>query len=364
MMALTEVSFAWKPGFPRQSRRAALLLVLLAACGHATAAGPLLYTLEIPDARAVTFEVPLEVRHPGLLTVRAEWDGTRQIALRVDRPDLPVAVARASGPSPLELTIEVSPDSAGMVDWRLAIHSVAARGGGEGLLTIELPPPPGSEPPEGKPAPTPPAVPPTEPEPWMEPRRAPPGAPADQVRVYDAGERYRALLLEPSEEPQPDSCRWQNDLMRYLSGQLDALAQGGPPPEGSTGRLLTRIADAVDTVEALRTSNDPLVAGPPPEERERRELWLRLRREEFQVVEGELDALAEQVMRGHAPELEDQAWALRMVICLTACERHFEARGRVGEEQATNRDLTRNQWERLLAAAEALRALAGVVGSG
>lgn len=363
-MALNEGRFAWKPRCPRQFCRAALPLLLLAACGPGAAAEPLLYTLEIPDDRSVTFEVPLEVRHPGPLTIRAEWDGPRQIAMRVDRPDLPVAVARASGPSPLALRIEVAPDSVGMVDWKLAIHSVAARGGGEGLLTIELPPPPGSEPRAEAPAPAPAASPPSDPEPWMEPRRAPPGAPADQVRVYDAGERYRVLLREPSEEPQPDSCRWQDDLMRYLSGRLDALAEGGAPPEAATGRLLARIADAVDTVEALRTSSDPLVAGPPPEERDRRELWLRLRREKFQVVEGELDVLAEQVMRGHAPELEDEPWALRMVICLTACERHFEARGRVGEEQATNRDLARDQWERMRAAAEALRALAGVVGSG
>jgi len=53
-----------------------------------------------------------------------------------------------------------------------------------------------------------------------------------------------------------------------------------------------------------------------------------------------------------------------MVTCLTACERHFEAEGRVGAEQAPNHDLARDQWERLQAAAAALRALAELGHSG
>lgn len=363
MMAFRKGRFASTERRRRQSRWSFLPLCLLAVWGYAAAAGTQLYTLEIPDGRAVTYELPLEVRHPGALTIRAEWDGPRQIALRLDRPDRHVAVARRSGPSPLVLEILVAPDDAGPLDWKLAIHSVAARGSGEGLLTIDLPPAPDAEPQAEECAATP-STPPPEREPWMEARRAPTGAPADQIRLFDASERYRTMLDATTDPPAPDACRWQNDLMRYLSVRLDALAEEGARPAPPTLRVLARIADAVDAVEALRSSNDPLLVGPPPQERERRELWLRLRREEFQPVESELDELAEQVQRGHAPELREQPWALRMVTCLAACERHFEARARVGEEQATNRDLARAQWERMRAAAEALRALADLGSSG
>ena len=40
------------------------------------------------------------------------------------------------------------------------------------------------------------------------------------------------------------------------------------------------------------------------------------------------------------------------------CQRHFEERVRLGEERATNLDLARSEWDRLLAAAESLAALA------
>jgi hypothetical protein len=49
---------------------------------------------------------------------------------------------------------------------------------------------------------------------------------------------------------------------------------------------------------------------------------------------------------------------VRLVSCLTACERYFEERIRLGERQATNREIAIAQWERLLAAAEALDDLA------
>jgi len=343
----------------RSLRRSAALCCLLAACVPAVAAETLLYTLEIPDSRSVTYELPLAVEHPGRLIVRAEWDGPRQLALRIDRPDSPVAVARRSGPSPLVLELDILPDEDGPLDWKLAIHAVAAKGASEGLLTIELPSPAAAAPPEATPAAEPPAP---DAPPWMESRRAPAGSPAAWVRLFTAGERYRALL-DPSEAPAPgDACRWQDDLMRYVAGSLDALAGGSLEPAAPTRRMLERIAAAVDRVEELRTSDDPLIVGPPPDDRQRRELWLRLRRERVQPIEAELDELAELLQRGHAPELQDLDWPVRLVTCLTACERHFEARGRVGEEHATSRDLARDQWDRLRAAAEVLRAIAGLGG--
>jgi len=336
-------------------------LCLAAASVPAAPAETLLYTLEIPDSRSVTYELPLAVRHPGMLTVRAEWDGPRHLALRVDRPGSLVAVARRSGPSPLVLEIEIAPDSVGGPDWKLAIHAVTGKGAGEGLLTVELPSPPGAEPPVAAPADDTPAPP--DPPSWMEHRTAPAGSPANRARLFAAGERYRSLLDPATQDPAPDSCRWQDDLMRYVAERMDALAGERVQPALQTRRMLGRIAEAVDTIEELRTSTDPLLVGPPPEDREHRELWLRLRREKIQPIEAELDELVELLQRGHAPELQEEEWPLRLVTCLTACERHFEARGRVGEEQATSRDLARDQWDRLRAAADVLRALAEVGGS-
>ena len=122
--------------------------------------------------------------------------------------------------------------------------------------------------------------------------------------------------------------------------------------------MLGEIAASVRLVEELRTSSDPLIAGPPPENPERREIWLAVRRDRIHSLERRLDMTLETLLRGHAPDLEGHDWPLRLVTCLTACERHFEERVRVGEEHAINRDLAWQQWERMLAAAEALQALA------
>ena len=40
-----------------------------------------------------------------------------------------------------------------------------------------------------------------------------------------------------------------------------------------------------------------------------------------------------------------------------ACERYFEDRGRLGEDNAPNQMLAREQWDRMLATAEALQRL-------
>ena len=62
--------------------------------------------------------------------------------------------------------------------------------------------------------------------------------------------------------------------------------------------------------------------------------------------------------RGHAPALSKLGWPQRMMSCVMGCQRHFEERVRLGEERATNLDLARSEWDRLLAAAESLAALA------
>ena len=85
-----------------------------------------------------------------------------------------------------------------------------------------------------------------------------------------------------------------------------------------------------------------------------------VRRDRLEQIESELDEVLGLLRRGHAPELTDEQWPMRLTSCLTACQRHFEQRIRVGEELATNFELTRAQWDRLLAARSALRDLASV----
>jgi hypothetical protein len=162
------------------------------------------------------------------------------------------------------------------------------------------------------------------------------------------------MVVGAGEGPPPDACRWQDGLLRYLAQRRDLLVDRHDRPSRETRKLLRRLVDAIQRVEAFRTSRDPLVAGPPPEDEALREAWLRLRREKLQALEGELDGLLESIRRGHAPELEPFDWPSRLVTCLVACQRNFEERARLGERRAVNGDLARAQWSALLAAGDAL----------
>jgi hypothetical protein len=313
------------------------------------------YTLEVPDHRAVTYEIPLEVLHAGKLTIGADWSGSRRLSLRVDRPGDMFALARRSGPSPIVLEIDATPELIGVANWKLTVHAIAARGGGEGLLTIDLPGAPAPKIARRLPVPRPPLL---DPEPWMVPRRAPGGSPDGWTRLFDATESYRSLLEDEGGDSWTDHCRWQESLMRFLAERQDDLAEDGSLPAESTRRILRKIGESVLLVENMKRSDDPLMAGPPPQDPQRREVWFALRRERIEALESQLDETLEAIQRGHAPSLEEQSWPVRMITCLAACERHFEERVRLGEEQAVNRDLAQAQWDRLLAAAEALLALA------
>ncbi len=99
------------------------------------------------------------------------------------------------------------------------------------------------------------------------------------------------------------------------------------------------------------------MAGPPPDNDSLRPAWIRARRERFQSIETRLDDALLLFQRGHAPDLEDQTWPVRLISCVTACERHFEERGRLGEERASHRQLVADQWSRMLEAAELLETL-------
>jgi hypothetical protein len=114
----------------------------------------------------------------------------------------------------------------------------------------------------------------------------------------------------------------------------------------------------VQRIDDLRRSTDPILAGPEPEESLRRRAWLAVRKERLSPLVEELDSLGEALRKGYVPELVGEAWASRFVACLTACERHFEERARVGSEEAANHDLAEAQWDRFLLARRALAAVA------
>jgi hypothetical protein len=335
---------------------AAALLLCAALGGPPAQAEELLYTLQIPENRPVTYGISFKIEHPGTLRLHAEWSGDRRVAFRVDAPHSYVAVGRCSGPSPQDLTIEIGPELVGQEEWKLTIIVLAARGSGEGLLNIFLPGPPEEVRPPTDPAPPPVAQP--EPDPWMIARQWPADSPRDWRRFFGASERFRSMLESKSEPAAQDNCRWQNPMMRFLAESHDALVEDGAFPSDATQRVLAQIAEAISLVDELRSSKDPLLVGPPPDDPQRKEVWRAVRRDRIRSLEGQLDQVLELIHRGHAPELSEQEWPERLVTCLAACERHFEERLRLGEDKAINRDLVRSQWEHLRAAAEALQALA------
>jgi hypothetical protein len=173
----------------------------------------------------------------------------------------------------------------------------------------------------------------------------------------DAVERFRVELADTTPGAARDACGWQSELMRFLADRRDRLISEGARPEAATRDVLGRIAAAVGTVERMRVSDDPQLSGPPPENPRQRDIWVQVRATRLHGVEDELDAVLALVRREQAPELISEAWPVRMISCLTACERFFEERVRLGDDRATSRDVALAQWSRLLLAAEALDAL-------
>jgi hypothetical protein len=338
---------------------AALALACTVAAGVADAE-TLRYSIEIPEGRSVTYELELQVRHPGPLTVRAEWPGGRTLSLKLTPADAGQPAILRSGPSPLVLQTIVERVGPGEDLWRLRVHSITAGGGGTGALAIDLP---DAQEASRQPTPPGPAEPPRGPDaPWLRPRPIDHPVPADWLGFLQAAEAYRSQVVGDSSAPLEDACRWQEPLMRYLATERETLLDGGPPPADSTARLLRRMASAVRAVDAIRTSRDPMLSGPPPDDDALRETWVRLRSTRIEPVEDELDSILGMVQRDHASDLEDQSWPIRFVSCLTACERFFEQQPRLGAERAANRELAEAQWPTVLAAADALAALAELGG--
>lgn len=322
-------------------------------CGRALADSRT-YKLEIPSGRTAHYELDLQVDHPGTLVVQADWSGPKTLAFRIVPPD-GMSSVRRGGPSPQLLKAEVGEEDTGT--WKLSIHALPSRQAGEGRITVGIP---DDRPPEAEvPAVAKPAAPPEPPEPWARPREARRELPRDWRHVVDTTEHFRRLVVDRTDGAR-DACRWQDELLRFLAFHRDRLLETGELPPAETRKLLAQTVDVLRQVEEFRTSRDPVVAGPPPSDPAMREAWERLRQSRTQPLEEELDELLASVRREHAPSLADEVWPVRLVSCLTACQRHFEERTRLGEDRATSRDLARAQWDRLLAAADAMEAIAGV----
>ena len=333
------------------------LVALIVAVTGATldvAAGETAYALSIPESDSVTYEIDIPVEFPGPLKVHAVWSGKRKVSLRLIPPDAIRSIRRV-GLSPLTVEADVEPQAAGGRSWKLAIYALAARGAGEGLLTVRTPEATQLKIRYTDARPTPPRPTPRL-EAWQLPRSTPETATKPVRRFFRAAEAYRGLVVEDSGAA--DACRWQDDLLRSLSEFQDEMAGTAPQLAEPARDLFKRMAAAVATVDELRTTRDPEIVGPPPDGAVRRENWRIDRLERIDQIEGDLDELMLAVQRGYAPTVSSAEWPGRMISCLTAAERHFEERTRVGENRAVNRDLAEAQWPNLLAAGAALKSLA------
>jgi hypothetical protein len=345
-----------RPDAQRPSRRRRRLLVgsvgaLALSVGLAAASvveypdADLRFVLEVAPDQTVNYRVPIEVERMGTLVVEANWPGTRVLSFRLDPPSGAGAIRR-SGPSPQGLSVEVPEGATGR--WMLTIHGLASGGGGTGRLGIRLPPPPdsGSAPPV--------AV--------VEPPPDDSGRAPDLDRLPEA---WRPFVRAASEfdrlvagQSLPDACRWQHAFAGWSLAWSERLAEGGARPKDETRETLSRMAGVIRDVETLLDPSDPILTNPPVNDPAELQSWLSRRSARLESVRDGLDEVAAALERGHAPDLELESWPVALVSCVTACERHFEDRARVGAERAVNLRIAETQWDRLLIAARILELLA------
>jgi len=329
----------------RLSLGVAIAACLAIPCGSAMA-GMLVYELPIEDGRRLSYEVGVPARHPGLLTVEAEWTGPRVIAFRLEGPG---PAAHRSGPSPQRLEVQLDAKAIAAAEpYRLSIRSLPMRGAGTATLRVFVPDPPRTESVPGA------ATPPHEDSTSPTLRELPEGSPASWHRLTRSTERFRGSIADRSV---PDACRWQTAMLAYADGVRERLIDGGPTPSRITRKALRQIAGSIERVEAQRLSDDPLLSDPQEHSEEEIRSWARLRQRQVQTLKEHLDSVRSDLRRGYAPELASEPWPLRLVGCITACERFFDERALRGPERATNVDLARAQWKRMLAAQQLLEAL-------
>jgi hypothetical protein len=240
----------------RLPARIALALLFLAS--PAVRAEVLDVPLSLPSGE-VAFRIPFDVQHPGTVVMDASWTGTRVISFRIEDPAGGGPPVRLSGPSPQRLHVEVSAAALaeGPVQRVLLLRSRDAREPATGKVTLTLPDDPrrgprprgGGQAEAGRRRP-----------PRIRGRCPPPRRPAPRpalAAVFEDVEAYRAQVIAPDGARRPDGCGWQDDLLRALAQWRDAA-----PRDTGTASLLEAIAGGVRAVEDLRTTRDPILAGP------------------------------------------------------------------------------------------------------
>ena len=335
---------------------AAVVVTLLCGIASPARAASMEYALSVDDGLPATFAVPFHADYAGTMTIETSWRGTRLLFFGVDGAD-GVAIAHRSGPSPQRLDIAV--DAVRLArggDFKLTIKALPSRGALDGTVRITVPDSPEVVAQREALLHPPPPPPPPSPA-WTLPARAPAGAAAAVNDVFEAVETYRSAVT--AESARSDDCAWQELFLRYAAGVRDRLGAGGAAADTPSLRYFALLSTAVRQVDGLRASNDPVLAGPVPSDRLERRDWLIARSEQIRPIERRLDQLGELLRGGHAPALESEVWIPRFVACLTGCERYFDERVRLADDDAApSAALAEAQWSRILAAARVFDTLA------
>ena len=348
---MTNPAFCFWPAMARFFRLAALIVVsttaLLIAAGGSRAEEQRL-DFELDEGRRIAYELDLEVPYPGTLAVVAEWPGLRTLSFKL-RPQngLGSEVSR-SGPPPQRLEAQVrqaSPERPSL--WKLKVYGLAQQGGGVGTLRVLMPDPPAPDPVQPAVATGTPETPSARIGSRFQPSAT---VTPEDLEFLAAGMRLEQLTAGGV----PDTCRWQDGLLGYLQRFVPSQTAQAYEGDPETRRALRDMVAAIQAVEAVRVSDDPLITGPGPADPVKREAWLRVREKELFQVKQRLDRLLHTLRRNRAGSLSQESWPARLVSCIAACERHFDERGLQGETRATNYELAQNQWDRILAASGAL----------
>jgi hypothetical protein len=329
--------------------RTALLAACVAVCPAADAA-QVEYALDLPANQRLSYEVEFEVAFPGRVTLEAEWSPLRVLVLRLDGPG--EKAMRRSGNSPQRFDLDIAPDQIVKDSpWKLTISGLAAREAAQGRLTIKLPDSARANPAQdetGQQAPLP------QPDPWTLPVRTPAGLDHGWLRFHQRTEQFRERVVGASA---PDTYRWQDGMLRFLAERRGRVTTTGSPIQPSTRTMLERVVDVVRKLDDLSGLDTEPLDGPAPTDSLGQRAWKTVRHPRFARIDSELDTLLTDLYGGHAPELEPELWFTNFLTCLIVCERHFEQRALLGPEQASNAELVGQQWEKVIAAADALNAL-------
>lgn len=327
--------------------------------GSTAQAGTTEYRLDIRDRERVAFEIPIDAQYPGTVEIDARWSGARILTFRIEGPGALRVWQRRGGPSPQKLDVSVRPESSEEpVPLKLKVSGLPASGAGNGVLRVTVPDHPAvvaARQEALKPAP-PPAP---EPEPWMIASISPAGTRADRDALFSAIESFRTLVVQEDDWSMvPDACRWHTGGLRYLVEQRRRIMERGELPDIATRRWFRSVAKTFAEIERLRTSDDPLLAGPAPD-RTRLYAWKELRSKRLKPLERQLDRLRLDLKEGFVPELSGEDWPMRFVSCMTACQRHFDERAIRGPG-AANAVLAQREWEPIRAMSRSLEALSAL----